>query len=156
MQKKIEDELKEKITNLDLDEEADRGIYDEIYKKSGAEAYREELRQLVRTHENLTRYSRAQLEEKYRGIVASYVDCRIETIEWITLLRSLDLKVSRVVGILEVECEKFPLKHGELAQLLDFGGLFADHKFYAPVQDSGKKAEPKKPKRDRGHLKLMK
>ena len=156
MHKKVSDELEQKITNLSLHADIDRGIFEEIYEKSGAKLCVEESLRLVGTHEDLSRYTRAQLEEKYHGILASYADLREQTLQFMTLFFALDLKVSHVLAIIEEEAAGAPLRHGELQQLLWTAGFSSTHKFYLVPDAPQKLTATSKPKRDRGKLRIIK
>jgi len=73
-----------------------------------------------------------------------------------TLFIALDVKLSQVMIILEEEAGKYPLKLGELQDILSTAGFSSVHKFYAVPEDPKKPAEVPKPKRDRGKLRLIK
>ena len=156
MHRRVADELEQKVTNLNLHEEIDRDMYEEIYEKSGARMRVEESVSLIGTHEDLSKYTRAQIEEKYYGIRASYVDLCEQALQSMTLLLALDLKVSQVFAIIEEEAADAPLKSGELERLLRTAGFFSTSKFYLVPGALEKPGKGGKPKRDRGHLIVIK
>ncbi len=156
MHKKVEHELSSRITNINLGTERDKGLFEEMYEKTGAKHCVEESVRLVGVHEDLSNYSRKQLEEKYHGILATYVDSRTQAIQFMTLFIALDVKLSQVMIVLEEEAGKYPLKLGELRDILYTAGFFSVHKFYVVSEDPKEPAEVPKPKRDRGKLRLIK
>ena len=160
MHKRVVDELSLRITNLNLHTERDKSIFDEIYEKSGAKKCVEQSVRLIGMHEDLSRYTREQLEEKYHGVLANFVDTRAEAVQFMTLLATLDLKLSHVIAMLEEEAGKYPLKLGELRELAYTAGFSSTHKFYkvsgAPQEEKQAPVKVEKVKGDRGKLRLIK
>ena len=152
MQSRVERDLKEKITNLDMQTEDDWEVYEEICQENAPSM--EKQKQACHQLQNLNGYSRRQLEERYCAM--AIISCT-EAMEYMTLLCVLDLKVSRTVSLLRERCEKHPLMPGELAQILEEAGFFSEHKFYRTTEETKEESQSlPKPKRDRGHLKLIK
>ena len=151
MQSRVEQDLKEKITNFDMQSDSDQEMYYEVYEDT---VHMMEEQRKAHQWQDLNGYSRKQLEEGYRAMaLSSYAEAR----EYTTLLCALDLKVSRFVSLLRQQCEKRPLMPGELAQILEEAGFFSKHKFYCSVEETKEESQSlPKQKRDRRHLRVIK
>ena len=157
METRVRNELAAKITNFNMDHEVDGPLYEEIYERTGTKQYIEQLQKIRETQEDLSRLTREQLEGKYRGMIDGFVRACVESAELMALLNAIDFKISHVVGMLEEETARYPLTTPELFSFFEMNGFFSIHKVYqGPDDPEGAEVPPKKEKKSREHLRVVK
>ena len=143
--------LSGKISNFSLDDEVDRYEYEQLGEDCGSGKYIAGLRSLLgEPPDNVSAYTRAELEQKYHDVVTRLLEAQIEAAEFRTLLYVLDIKISRVVGWIEETFAPYIPQPHDLSQAFRIHGFTPWHKLFLRYQEKLAK-QGKTP-----HLRLVK
>ena len=146
----VQETLAGRISNFTLEDEGDRQNYEEVSELSGTRVFVDALKGMDPQRYDLGTLTRVELEQEHLKACGLMKKGMIEAAEYRTLLMCLDVKISRIIRVIEEGFIEGFIKPEDFIEALAINGFTPKHKLFRHTEEM-----PSKPA-DHPSLRLVK